>query len=144
MKPIRRILVATDFSRCAQSALDLAIQLAAANKATIELFHVFTIPTWIGPAREVFAADGATIAGIERVVKEGLAKERARVESSGVRVTTAHAEGAPIPEVILGRAREVEADLLVMGTHGRSGVKRLLLGSVAERVLRAAPCPVLV
>jgi nucleotide-binding universal stress UspA family protein len=143
MQPIHRILVATDFSPCARAALDMAVDLAAAKHASILLLHVYELPTYALPDGSILNLDGMAIERIDRAVDEQLQAERQRVAKSGIAIAVERADGHPA-DTIARLALEKEIDLVVMGTHGRSGLKRLLLGSVAERVLRTASCPVLV
>jgi len=79
---------------------------------------------------------------MERAV-EGLAAEEKRVRDAGIATDSATLVGRPDSEIV-ARAAETKADLIVMGTHGRSGLAHALLGSVAERVVQHAPCPVLI
>jgi nucleotide-binding universal stress UspA family protein len=135
--PYRRILVPTDGSECANIALDLAIEMAAETGATIDLLSV-VFATEIG-------ADEETDRLIDRLVDnaalrlESLAE---RATARGVEVRMAVEVGA-VHDEITEYAEAADVDLLVMGTHGRSGEPRALLGSVTERVLRTAPAPVL-
>ncbi|WP_049936416.1 universal stress protein [Haloplanus natans] len=115
---IATVLLATDGSEGTERAADHAVTVAAATGAHL---HALTVGDDDGPA--------------ERVV--------ARAREAGVDATAAVRSGRP-HETILGYARNHGADLVVVGTHGRSGVERVLLGSVAERVLRTATRPVLV
>jgi nucleotide-binding universal stress UspA family protein len=135
----KNILVPIDFSEHAAHALDYAAALAAQLDARIHLVHAITIP--LNGVREM--AHSATL--IEQAAKETQAaldevatRYRDRVSMAPVRVEVGDAR-----EVIDQVAEKIGADLIVMGTHGRRGVKRVLLGSVAEAVVRSAPCPVL-
>ncbi|MCA9553117.1 MAG: universal stress protein [Myxococcales bacterium] len=130
----RRILVPVDFSRCARTALALAGQLAAACGAELDLVHVIRhVSSMDGPRGAPFLAEA------RRQAEEEIAAFLAEIpEHEHVRVEV----GDPGHEVVRA-ADEGGYDLVVMGTHGRSGVERLVLGSVAERVARHAPCPVL-
>ena len=120
--PARHILIATDFSDEAQSALDLAITYARHFGAQLHLFHALSAPE-LDVTR--LLADARSLAGPDVAVK------------------VASTPGDPARE-ILRYATSHAIDLIVMGTHGRSGVSRVLLGSVADRVLRGAACAVLV
>ena len=143
MRPIKRILVATDFSPCAQAALDVAMELAAPLHASVILLHVYAVPTEVLPDGSVLNLDGLAIERIERSIDEQLCDERRRAQRPGIPISVEHADGQPA-EVIVRRAREEKVDLIVAGTHGRRGFRRLVLGSVAERVLRNAACPVII
>ena len=86
--------------------------------------------------------DGDAVVPI-KLLKRELDAERDRVKSAGVSVETTTLSGRAAPEIV-AHAKKTGADLIVMGTHGRSGFQHAILGSVAERVLRHSPCPVLV
>jgi nucleotide-binding universal stress UspA family protein len=141
---VRRVLVPTDFSDGAHRALTLAIKFAKVLRAAIDVLHVQAIPTYTPvplvpgavplPPPVPEAAEG---------VQESLAVLAAAVRESGLECQTGSVEGNPGDEIV-DYASKIGADLIVMGTHGRSGVRRLLLGSVAEKVLRGACCPILV
>jgi nucleotide-binding universal stress UspA family protein len=126
--PIRTIIHPTDFSDRSESALSLAWSLARDHGALLILLHVI-VPTedsW-------FQQDAAE-------VREKL--NQMPMPGAEVRVDRRLIEGIPASE-ILRVAAETNADLIVLGTHGRTGVARALLGSVAEQVVRRASCPVL-
>jgi nucleotide-binding universal stress UspA family protein len=137
----RRILVPYDFSRHADAALDLAIELARLAGARIRLVHVFPLPMEMLSPYELPMP--------ERLVEEVRAAASDRLERALVRVRAQGLEGdaevdsGPVAETLVDRAAAWGAELIVMGTRGLSGFEHLLLGSVAERVLRTAPCPVL-
>jgi universal stress protein A len=116
------ILIATDFSDSAEAALVVAVQYARDLHAGLHVFHVFS----------------ASEAEVTRLLADAAARA-----GSDVPVTVSEAGGDPAEE-ILRYAMRHPIDLIVVGTHGRTGVSRLLLGSVAERVMRGARCPVLV
>ena len=142
MSPIRTILVALDFSAHSSHALAYASDLAKALGARIHLIHAYSLPTqFVGPY------DVALIpTDFFRQVRESaaalLAEARDKVKAEGLTCEISLADGPPA-EVITDAAKEVGADLIVVGTQGHTGLKHVLLGSVAERTLRIAPCPVL-
>ncbi len=141
MGPIRKILVPTDFSRGAAAATEQALSLAQAFGASVTLFHVYSVPAYVFPDGSTFIAGPEVAARIEREVVDALASAgHAAERQSGVPVLTRSAVGAPHEEIVRAAA---EYDLVVMGTHGRTGLRHLFLGSVAEKVVRNAPCPVL-
>jgi len=142
MATFRRILHPTDFSRASAPALRRAVALAKACRAQIVLLHVMTPPSpFIGEGAPPSSyADLLILA--RRSAKRRLAAALARARRERVRVQAIFAEGLPADE-ILRAARRARADLIVMGTHGRTGVSRVFLGSVAERVVRESRCPVL-
>jgi len=130
--PVERILVATDFSLCSLNALGHGEELARRLGAELILLHVRAVP--VAGAEKADDAHAAAEAEITRSVDD--------LRKHGLRVRALRRTGAA-DEEILGAAESERASLVVMGTHGRKGVARVLLGSVAERVLRSVPCPVL-
>jgi len=135
----KTILVPTDFSDSAEEALDYAIALAGKLGATVHLLNVITIPALGVP--ELGVALTSTM--MESTVRsnQGALDKLATCRASANLDTILRTGDAR--DVIVDVAREIGADLIVMGTHGRRGVRRALLGSIAEGVLRTAPCPVL-
>jgi universal stress protein A len=138
---IKAILVPTDFSDCSEGALDYAVALATQFKAALHLVHVSPIPSLAAAAM-----DGVIVSlpELEAEMRTAAEAEMARLVAriSGVPVSTEIAVGNP-PTCIVTVASERGVDLIVMGTHGRGPLMHLMLGSVAERVVRLAPCPVL-
>jgi nucleotide-binding universal stress UspA family protein len=137
-----RIVVPTDFSSCAEEAWALAQRLAGALGSELVLVHVLVeAPLWgEGPfsmdrTREVFEA-------ARKWAGERLGEWVGQARGKGLAVRLALRTGAPHEEIV-ALATDERADLVVIGTHGRGGVNRALLGSVADRVVRLAPCPVL-
>lgn len=139
---VRHILVPTDFSQDAERAAQTARELLGTGEgARITLLHAYHLPveyTAYGtiPTSLPFHAD------VVAVAEEKLAEAASAFTAGGPAVDTLAKEGYP-PEVIVDTARELDADLIAMGTHGRTGLRHLLLGSNAERVVEHAPCPVL-
>ncbi len=140
---MRRILHPSDFSTASNAAFKKAIEMAKASRAELLIVHVINpiIPVagegYVSPKMyEDLAA--STRAWARKQLDRLLAKAR----KSGVRAKGVLAEGAA-HEQIARMAKTTRADLVVMGTHGRSGFAKLFLGSVAGRVITAAPCPVL-
>ena len=138
------ILVPLDLSDASLAALEYASDLAAGRGAALHLMHVVDrAPYIVGPAGEY------TAARVDRLIEEDGAKAKKHLEAlaedlrrHGFTVTVSSHEGRPAAE-ILRAADELKPDLIAMGTHGRSGFRHLLLGSVAESVIRKATCPVL-
>jgi nucleotide-binding universal stress UspA family protein len=131
MLPIRTILHPTDFSENSKSAFRVARAVARDCGARLVLLHVVPLPVMLyGPAPEAY---------LDHVQDE---LEQIKAKAPKTRVEHWLVEGDPVSE-ILSAAKESDCDLIVMGTHGRAGLGRLLTGSVAEQVLRKAPCPVL-
>lgn len=143
MTSITRILVSTDFSATADTALEYATTLASRLGASIRLLHVFEDPYVAGfYASELYVPMPADVR--ERLLTDIRRQLAERLpNTAAVTATSEVSEGVPA-EAIVEHARDHGADLIVMGTHGRRGLSHVLLGSVAERVLRTAPCPVLV
>ncbi len=138
MFPIRTILHPTDFSECATEAFDLACLLARDYAARLLVLHVLEPPITALAGNEALPPLPEEYGRAAR--EEAL--RRLQAPYASVQLERRLQEGQVIPE-ILRRAAETPCDLIVMGTHGRTGLSRLLLGSVAEGVLRQAPCPVL-
>ena len=138
---VERILVPSDFSASAREALGCAIDLAGAFSAEIHLLHSFAA----NPARITPYSEGLPFDYVEAVRKAAHARldeEAEEARQAGVEVRTYLDEDLP-SRAIASLAEKISADLIVMGTRGNSGVKHVLLGSVAERTVRIAPCPVL-
>jgi nucleotide-binding universal stress UspA family protein len=136
---ITRILVGTDFSAESEVALDHAVRIARHVGAELLLAHAGTV---IDTADAALAPESAALLEYERIVAEHAAENRAhlgelvdRVRASGVKAAEQIVDGFP-DTGISEAADELNVDLVVMGTHGRTGLKRILLGSVAERVVR--------
>jgi universal stress protein A len=146
--PFRVIVVPTDFSSCSEAALTLALDMAAANRSRLVLVHVVDVGASLAldAAMSSAALGLATAVGVDQQLRESAAAAleaaKARVLSAGLPVETRSSEGSPEDEIV-AIANEVQADLIVMGTQGRSGLEHLLVGSVAEKVVRNAPMPVL-
>lgn len=142
----KTLLVPHDFSPAAAGALALARDLAAAFGGKIALLHVSPIPHGLRPDSKIVPEDGSATIRIDEYMTAAAARKlEALCTDSRVPMSihTVAAEREAAGE-ILAKAKEVGADVIVMGTHGRSGMKRLLVGSVAESVLRRATVPVVV
>lgn len=136
-----RVLCPTDFSEFSEAAVDYAAALAASYGSRLRLVHVLTPFPIVAPVADA-PIDPRVWETQESLGREGLAAEVRRIRRPGVEVDTELRRGSPVHE-ILTAADEWPADLLVLGTHGRGGFERLVLGSVAEKILRKAPCAVL-
>jgi len=137
MEKIDKILVPIDFSGCSEAALSYAVFLAARLKAAILLTHVMN---WAGHV-DFPSIYPLVDAELRNGVGQALERTVDRWRREGIPFETHLLNGDPADEI--GRAaRTFECDLIVMGTHGRKGVAHFLLGSVAERVVRSAPVPV--
>ena len=138
---IKRILVPLDFSVNSQRALDYAHGLARTFDAALHLVHVCEVPTIMTPALDAYAI---AYTGWSQQLGEEAEKELVKITPAlaDVRVTTEVLFG-PAAAAIVEAAGTNKADLIVMGTHGHGAVMHALMGNVAERVVRTAPCPVL-
>jgi nucleotide-binding universal stress UspA family protein len=138
----RTLLVPHDFSLQSRAAFVLAEALARLAGARIHLLHVVESPALhaLTPAGALDLALPDVVVTGARLEAEKLLLELAREARADVRV---HVVEGPATEIICEMAERLPAELIVMGTHGRDGLAHLLLGSVAERTLRRAPCPVL-
>lgn len=139
----RRILVPIDFSESGRVILDYAVDVARDRGAEVLLLHVVGIPMApIDPSCGV-AADPRLLLELQAGAEKGLQDLAATLRPGDpVKVRTKVVTGAPSREIVR-EAREEGADLVVIGTHGRTGLRHVFLGSVAENVVRLCPCPVL-
>jgi universal stress protein A len=148
MQHIRQILVPVDFSEPSRKALEYGATLARTFGAALDVLHVWEVPTFVpaGSIVGVAAASGGDVSLIDLVRKgaeDALNRFVAESAEHGITVRFARTEpGAPAHK-IADFAGAGGYDLIVIGTHGRTGLSRVLLGSVAENVVRHAPCPVL-
>ncbi|KPK59219.1 MAG: hypothetical protein AMS21_10110 [Gemmatimonas sp. SG8_38_2] len=144
MLRINRVLYPTDFSKCASHALPQAFNMAKEYRAELHLLHALVL----------YEGDPGNAAHRLPDMEElyGVLEENAEIQmrsaveehgGEGFSVRSAQVRSVSAPGAILDYANENDIDLVVMGTHGRRGLRRLLLGSVAEEVVRLAPCPVL-
>ena len=139
----KRILVPFDGSATSRRCLDEAVKLSKLSGASIHLVHVLDRFVFTGTTPEVYTVDAL---GVQKEAGARILEEaKARVAESGVAVTAFLSEPLPgrVCDVVSDQARESAADLIVLGTHGRRGIGRLLVGSDAEQILRLAPVPVL-
>jgi len=137
---IQRILVPHDFSETAQAALDYALDLAQKLGAGITVVHAYEYPVLAYPEGPALTAD--LMRQVQTAAGAALDAVVTKSRRPGIAIDSALRQGPPWSEVIAA-AKEGKADLVVIGTHGRKGLSRALLGSVAEKVVRTAPCPVL-
>ncbi|HEX9295401.1 MAG TPA: universal stress protein [Polyangiaceae bacterium] len=142
MLSIKRILVPTDFNETSDRALDYAVDLAAKFKAAVSVLHAYQVPVYSFP-------DGAIITSAEIAARlsdaaqKALDRTVAKHQHPGLEISGILTTGVAWEEVCRV-ATELKADLIVMGTHGRRGLQRALLGSVAENVIRACAVPILI
>jgi nucleotide-binding universal stress UspA family protein len=143
VKSLRHILVATDFSAASRMALRRAMEMALANKAELWIVHVASPPWPMSPDGYVLPRiyDEVELA-VRADAQKRLGAILARARKSGIRGRALLLRGVA-HEAIVKAARAHRADMIVLGTHGRTGVARFFVGSVAARVVAAASCPVL-
>lgn len=138
---IKRLLTPIDFSESSKQAVHYAVEFARSFKAEIHLLNI--IEPVMYPA-EMFGQVG--MVDVESVMEKSANEEmqawKASLIPEGVAMVAATQHGRPFAEII-SYATEHEIDLIIIGTHGRSGIDHFLLGSTAEKVIRKAPCPVL-
>jgi nucleotide-binding universal stress UspA family protein len=137
----KKILCPVDFSTGSMRALDKARDLALALGAELEVLHVYQVPVFGLPQAEAMITPSLK-AEIAEKTERLLTSLKETVDRPGLTVTTKLIEGYPA-EAIVERARELNAEMVVMSTHGRTGFRRFLLGSITERVVRMASVPVL-
>jgi nucleotide-binding universal stress UspA family protein len=142
MLTFKKILVPTDFSSHAKEAAAMAIELAKRFDATLYFVHVFQSVAYVLPeGYMLYSAPqlGKILDDLDKLVTA----EKTAAQTAGVSsVECDLVEGVPATEIVR-YARDKGCDLIVIGTHGRTGVKHALLGSIAEKVMRTAECPVL-
>ncbi len=138
---LKRILVPVDFSECSRKAFHYAVHFARQFNAELMLLHVH-VQVPLNPEMLVLASEGLGVEYREQAARE-LAKWRQEVVP-GISVKAVTREGMAAHQEIVEAARESNSDLIVIGNHGRTGLSRLMTGGTTERVVRHAPCPVLV
>lgn len=141
---LAKLLVPTDFSEDSEQAARYAVELAKRFQAEIHCIHVVDIPADLLSTSDYYMT-GPSEQFVDQIREESKKNLEAFAKKNleGVGVRTAFLEGSPFVEIIR-YARSQEIDLVVIATHGRTGLKHVLFGSVAEKVVRKAPCPVLV
>ena len=142
MARTRRVLFASDFSKASAKAFATAVALAKASGAELTITHVLVPFTPIVPEQYI---RGATLnqltADLRRWSQRQLDQLTAKAKKLGVRASSLTMTGDPAEQIVRA-ARSKRAELIVLGTHGRTGLNRLFVGSVAQRVIAAASCPV--
>lgn len=142
MSRFKRLLVPTDFSPTAGIALQYAVDIAPAG-ASIHVIHVVDETGLLVAYPEGMFLDPAVLrADLVESAQRQLADVIGKVSSATATVTMEVLVGRPVSAIVVEAAKTRKSDLIVIGTHGRNAFARLMLGSVAERVLRTAPCPV--
>lgn len=139
----QRIMVAIDGSATAELGLKEAIRLARDQKAQLAIIHVIDVVIAYGAGQWV----GGYVEDTRKFSQQVIAQARKLAQDAGIEPEIQTPEivtsGYHVADTVAQLAREWKADLLVVGTHGRRGVSRMLIGSVAERIVRVAPCPLL-
>jgi nucleotide-binding universal stress UspA family protein len=141
MPPPSHILCPVDFSSCSEHAAHYAIDFAANTGASVTLLHAWEVPIYAVPDGAI-AFDNEVLTRVESSMQTQLEDFARRIRRADVHLSTRVEQGAPatvIPRV----AGELGVDLVIVGTHGRTGLSHLLMGSVAERVVRTSHVPVL-
>jgi nucleotide-binding universal stress UspA family protein len=139
---VQHVLVPIDFSDTADRALEYAIALAQQLHARLTLLHVLHLP----PLAMGDMTTGVPVSALDELENDAqqlLQASLDQVQRAGIQVDGLLAHGTPT-QTIVDTAGKQGVDLIIMGTHGRTGLTHVLLGSVAEHVVRQAPCPVLV
>jgi len=136
---IKKLVVPTDFSDCSEEAIEYAISLARAYQAQVFLLHVMEPPSY---ALDFSLTHPGVPAEVKQKLAESIKQSVEKMKKLGINAEGYFVMGVPYAEIIHA-AKKHEADLIVMGTHGRTGLTHFLLGSTAERVIQQAPCPVL-
>lgn len=137
------VLVAVDYSDCAFNALEIAAALATSQHAAFDIVNVIDPLQAIPPVVDPYGASLPWLVALNENAVKFLGDYTKEMEATGLTVKSTLLDGPPAATIV-EFARKISADLLVIGSHGRKGLSRLMLGSVAEGVMRDAPCPVLV
>ena len=142
MKPFTKILIPVDFSSHSDEAVRFAADLSRRYEASVTLVHVYEIVAYALPDGYILYTE-SQLASMMSEFERLLEAAKANAEAAGaLRVDTKMLQGVVSSEIV-GFAEDGGYDLIIMGTHGRTGLKHALLGSVAEQVIRKAPCPVM-
>ncbi len=137
----KNILVATDGSKYSDAAIDEAINYAKSYGGTLKIVHVINVMAYF--QEQTPALVPSLVEELTNQVKSNLDSIKNKAEQAGVNTETSIEEGTPY-KVIVNLAKELNTDIIVMGSHGRTGIQRLLMGSVTERVIGHTGCAVLV
>jgi nucleotide-binding universal stress UspA family protein len=140
MNPFKHILVTTDFSPSSSGAIELAIEMATKFDAELTLLHVWELPVY--PYMELMISSAEITNSVEKAAAECLATKLKEVQARLPRSKSLLKLGLPWQQIV-ETIKQSKADLLVMGTHGRRGVEHAIMGSVAEKLVRLSPIPVL-
>jgi universal stress protein A len=140
---VKRIVVGTDFSDRSDAAMDAAVSMAVAFQAVVDVVHVVEPGILATPDSLGAMALAESTTPFVQQIDEALALRAAKATAARLVCQTNSLQGAPAQELVR-HAEKTGADLIVVGTHGRTGLEHVVLGSVAERVVQHAHCPVLV
>lgn len=143
MSIINTILVPTDFSEASRQALQYACMLADASGASLEVFHAVETPYVTGGYMELYATPPDLLEQVEHAAQRELERTLTPEQVDRYRARFVLRVGGAAREILAYVRDHPGIDLIVMATHGRGGVARLMMGSVTDKVLRSAPCPVL-
>lgn len=140
----KQILVPTDFSPSAWTALQDAAAIADAYGAWLDIIYVWDIPTFAVPGEmAAYGLPNSIIDAIHAQAHQRMEEFLVEARAKGIPIRNANVLPGNAPRAIIEAARSGDYDLIVLGSHHHTGLKRAVLGSVAERVVRHAPCPVL-
>ena len=142
MAPFRKILVPTDFSKYSTEAVRTAADLSRRYEAPVTLAYVFEPVTYALPEGHVMQSP-PQLEEMRSAFEQRLVQATAEAQAAGALGVQSKLLTGPVANEIAEFARQGQFDLIVMGTHGRTGLRHLVLGSVAETVVRTAPCAVL-
>ena len=140
----RRILLATDGSEEAELAALRAVDLATATDSELHVVHVGVVPIFLKSYPGTLGYERSLYEEIEEMSRELLRKQTWRVKAAGGTVAGTHLRMGEVDLEIVALAKELGADLIVMGCRGHRGIRRAIEGSISDAVIRHAPCPVLV
>ena len=140
---ISNILVPTDFSARSEAALHCAKELAKVTGASLHLLHVIENPFAPGGFMEMYSLPPNDPKDLDAAARERLSECLNDEDKAAYHATLTTAIGIPAREILQRLAEQPKIDLVVMATHGRGGVARVVMGSVADKVMRGATCPVL-
>lgn len=140
----QKILVAIDDSEISANVIQQAAQLAKALNSEITVVEVMALDPYLADTYIRLGQSNDLIERVRGYVQENLAKAEQKFEELGLTVATQILEGFSVPQEIINAAQNLGADLIIMGSHGRTGFKKFILGSVAQKVLGESHIPVLI
>jgi nucleotide-binding universal stress UspA family protein len=143
MAAFKKFLVPTDFSKASTAALEQACALADSLNASLCLLHAVENPYGVGPYTEFYSLPQDFFERLEENARRNLEATLTPEQKERYRATTILRRGGAAREILNYLDEDPEIDLVVMATHGRGGVARLMMGSVTDKIVRSARCPVL-